>query len=510
MNATEATAHFHENPTPELIQFVIDHALEHSRYIFYKRVVGSLYKGYCTHCEEDSYLEQPLKHNKVTTCPNCKSKCIAFQAGRGRGQLVDRVYVEFADKSLVDPAAITVSGYWVVRDYREDYLQPKTTYNRCAMYIFKQGASYMFSRGRWYSAYTKNVNPHSLHNTMMFGREQAFFSRASLKKAIKGTSLQYSMALKYENHHLIEYLALYCKYPFVEILTKLNLIGVIEARLNKQSTKGLINWRGKTLDSIIGLPKRDWKHFKNATEPSKQISCTTLKYFKDIRASHPDIPPADLLDICLELQYNTYLLLEVLAETKQPLKKIHAYLIKQFEKYQEKYAGIASVYITYRDYIRHCKEMNMDVTDPSNLFPRDVHEMHQRQIERKKAIANAKYNARIKRRARELAHNTFEYNGLFIRPFASAMELTVEGNRLKHCVAGNYAQQYADGKTELYMVRSIDTPEQPFFTVEIKNRRVVQCRGFENCVPTEDVEAFMKAFNDAVLHPKKSWARKVI
>ena len=152
----------------------------------------------------------------------------------------------------------------------------------------------------------------------------------------------------------------------------------------------------------------------------------------------------------------------------------------------------------------------MDVTDPSNLFPRDVHEMHQRQIERKKAIANAKYNARIKRRARDLAHNTFEYNGLFIRPFASALELTIEGNQLKHCVAGKYAEQYANGTTELYMVRFTDTPEQPFFTVEIKDGRVVQCRGLENCVPTKDVEVFMEVFNDAVLHPKKSRARKVI
>ena len=38
----------------------------------------------------------------------------------------------------------------------------------------------------------------------------------------------------------------------------------------------------------------------------------------------------------------------------------------------------------------------------------------------------------------------------------------------------------ADGETAIFFVRRLDEPDEPYYTLELKNRRVVQCRALYN------------------------------
>lgn len=194
MNVAEATAHFHQDPTPALLKFIDDTALSYSRYLFTRKVVGSTYKGYCTYCKKESYLEsnQPLKHGTQSSCPNCKTRCLIFQAGRGRGKLVDDVYVEFFEKSVIDPSVVTAAGYYVVKDYRESYLEPKLIVYQRAMYIYTKDESFMFSR-TFNGAYQKHKSVFSLHNTMAFGHKLSYMNSMQIPTLVKGTPFQYAL-----------------------------------------------------------------------------------------------------------------------------------------------------------------------------------------------------------------------------------------------------------------------------------------------------------------------------
>lgn len=62
-----------------------------------------------------------------------------------------------------------------------------------------------------------------------------------------------------------------------------------------------------------------------------------------------------------------------------------------------------------------------------------------------------------------------------------------------HCV-GNYIPQVADGSTVILFIRRKSAPDKPYVTVEVKNDKVVQIRGFDNRVPESDVVDFVEQF----------------
>lgn len=491
MNLTAVTEHFHENPSPALIEFTKNQALQHSRYLFTQKVVGNMYKGYCTHCGKESCLEGSFKHLQATTCPNCKTSCLVFQAGRGRGKLVDTVYVEFFEKSLVDSQAITAAGYYITKDYRESYTDPSLTFERLAMYVFKAGEAVMYSRSMWDREFSRNKSVFSLHNTPSFGRQISFMNVKNLGKITKGTAFEYAMTNTIDNHLLIDYLALFCKYPYVELLIKMNMKEIVLERLNGMSTKGAINWRGKTLDSIIGLPKREWKHFGKLEQP---VSATILRHYKALRKLDASISPDELIVFVQSLRIDYYLekFVDIVQMTKLAVCSAIHYIHKQQDVYKDHLNVTRGTISTWHDYLNECRQMNLDVTG-RYATPKDLYTMHQKQIERKKAIADAKLNLKIKRRFRELSKFTIEYGDFIVRPVASAEELTKEGHELHHCIA-NYAESYAEKKSDLFVVRLKSEPDQPLYSAEVsvEKQQIYQVRGMRNSVAPEEVEAVVK------------------
>ena len=79
--------------------------------------------------------------------------------------------------------------------------------------------------------------------------------------------------------------------------------------------------------------------------------------------------------------------------------------------------------------------------------------------------------------------------GLCIRVCRNQKEMIAEGKALHHCVA-RYAESHSKGETCIMLIRRIVAPDEPFFTLELKNGRVVQNRGDHNCERTPEVKAF--------------------
>lgn len=103
--------------------------------------------------------------------------------------------------------------------------------------------------------------------------------------------------------------------------------------------------------------------------------------------------------------------------------------------------------------------------------------------------------SKITKRLKELEKYNFETEKFFIRPAASIDELIQEGAENHSCV-GSYIDTYAHGNTNIFFIRQKDSPGVPFFTVEIKDDRIIQCRTKDNknADKGSDVEQFVKLF----------------
>jgi len=49
----------------------------------------------------------------------------------------------------------------------------------------------------------------------------------------------------------------------------------------------------------------------------------------------------------------------------------------------------------------------------------------------------------------------------------------------------------AKGKYYILFIRHANQPGQPFFTLELRDNMVIQCRGQNNCAITEEVQKFV-------------------
>ena len=92
----------------------------------------------------------------------------------------------------------------------------------------------------------------------------------------------------------------------------------------------------------------------------------------------------------------------------------------------------------------------------------------------------------------------FEQGGMKIVYPATLDDIVAEGQALHHCV-GNYVDRVAAKKTMILFLRRCEDVGKPYYTVEVKNREVMQVRGAGNQEPTPDVKKFMQAWERKVL-----------
>ena len=80
-----------------------------------------------------------------------------------------------------------------------------------------------------------------------------------------------------------------------------------------------------------------------------------------------------------------------------------------------------------------------------------------------------------------------------ILPPSSADEIVKEGKALRHCVA-NYVEQVAKKKTVILFLRRLEAPGEPYYTIEVRQRKIRQIGGYGNADPTPAVSRFLSGW----------------
>lgn len=509
--------HFPEEQSKSLANFANDVALKRSRYIFTSRV-GKKQFGYCTYCNEE-FQTFDLKHKSKFTCTKCKSSCEVRTAGLSRKYMEDRAALVWYERSKINPKAITARVIKLYRDYSGDYKTVTTQYNCCHMYLFEPGNSEYYILG-WGGKWEKrkkvfsSFDNHLSNNGYCGVGWNKFMSLSNIKRAVKGTPFQYSTwghYVTYKNPRYVsdmtEFFDLAARYPCIEYLTKLGLQSLVWAKLYRETTHGAIHWRGKTLQKVLKLPTKSINELRGF---KWTISPLFVKYMQISNIDKSDLAATEIHDLEKNYANDKKDLITVLKYTT--LKKAYTYLKKQHskQKAKEHYSSRSEVLTTWRDYIKDCIILEMDLQQEALLFPADLYSAHQDTIAKVTYKFDFALNEKIKKRLEALIKYNYEYGGFIVRPALDSVELMREGNALKHCVGG-YAKRYAEGEIDLLVLRKADDPNKPFYTMEIRNERIghgtiktiSQCRGLKNCMPTPEVKAFMDMFIAKRFLPKK-------
>lgn len=239
-------------------------------------------------------------------------------------------------------------------------------------------------------------------------------------------------------------------------------------RLSKE-TRYAIRWQRKKLKECFKFPLY-WLKLK---EPEKY----SMEDIQRMNVFHEIRPQATQKEV--EQVVNTHIHVDDMKILLRYMNmdKLGKYLEKQEEIRGKKDFG-DSFYETsrmYRDYIEECQTLELDLNDKQVLFPKNLKQAHERTMAQINFEKNKADQEKFQKAVEKMEQYTWEWNGLLIRPARQQEELRKEGAELHHCVAG-YCKRIADQKTMVFFIRKTEEPDKPYFTLELQNKKVIQCR----------------------------------
>ena len=478
----------------EIDSWLDSNCLDRHQYIFYDR---KDHYAYCTRCHKQ--IDQRLlpavwaKHGDLGCCPQCgepaEYKCIGKYRKRSGLMMFDEFQVKIIQRT---EEGIVFRRFRVIRECHKDRfnrLEEKWYWDELQR-IFNDGRTiknyrampeYDYKIGRYTSYWneSRKTDYETVYSIGWVKSLPSFDYDANLAEVIRDTPWHYA-----EQDQELEYYAAWIK-P-VEYLEKSDWPALAKDILN-HNTKWL-NLKADTLSGFLRLPKHAIKYAREA-----DLDVGGLRVLRKLLKQGSPLPaPAILNEFILRFQW----------KYEEASKIAPAIKIEDWFKYQ-KYLKDGMNSHLYVDYLGFCKQLEYDMTDPQVLYPKGVKTAHDREmvkIEYKKneGLENA-IRSRFKEDHLKLAYST---DSIMIRPPMELSELLKEGSALSHCV-GTYAKKVAENRTTILFIREAGRPEDPFYTLEYSDGKVIQCRGHRNCDMTEEVKAFVEAWKKHLKSKKR-------
>ena len=154
----------------------------------------------------------------------------------------------------------------------------------------------------------------------------------------------------------------------------------------------------------------------------------------------------------------------------------------------------------YRDYQNMLENLGIAFEGDFRILPKNFKQAHD-------DVVKAYNDMKDEQKRIEFANQLEKLLGLeqtignytFVLP-KELQELKAEGKALSHCV-GSYADRVARGETVILFVRQKEKVDNPLYTLEIKNGKIVQLRGMKNIKAADDaLEASKKLLSFAKKH----------
>lgn len=508
---------------PDDFDYFLREDVMSDHYLFYSKKENYCF---CTNCRYEykitgnnrvaysAFNPSMLKHNEKNYCKMCGSRVTCKGKGIKRGLLLQNKWAYIIQKHGKEIHTRIFSVYW---DLRSDYKNTDIVWEELYRSIFSEKSHYYYEIAKFHGKYEErwchlrdNQRLHHMpRNTVIYIH--------NIPEVFQETPYQYCMLDEYieisrkENLYdygkewndpfmVDNYLALYQKYPYIESLMKLGCHEIVKnisrCLVSISGVAGTEKNNQNTLSDILKLNKQYFKILMQATDfnPTVQELYKMQEIYKLLRLN-------DTTDI---------LKVFVMCKNSVDVKRLYDMTpyfsvrrIWHYIAYQKEKANYVSLH-DLEDHRIMLTELHYNVKE--NLLPADFAAEHARIIrereiiqDKKKKLKDEKYSVEIEKRMLEMnSLMNFKMNGLMVMAPHEAKDIRIEGRTLHHCV-GTYVERVAKGKTNIFFVRKEETPEVPYFTMEINMDGVmIQCQGKYNCSMPDDVKAFAEAFTAVV------------
>lgn len=447
-------------------------------------------KAVCTRCGHAATMKRhkEARHGACGVCPRCGAEATYKAARYGRKGLTERFRI-----LLFTHRGKTVYGtLWEIDADFQEFGKARIKRWLSALYRFtetertylkRRPASY-FSGEHWEEPQEVRLPcpPRGFNWGNWCKYERTEIYEDNLEAVFLNSCLRHHYDAEFFKKHefnaynYVRYIDQCLKYQSMELLRKAGYENLVLGRLCG-GTKSL-NMRGKSLEKILRLPKR-WR--KKARDLN--MDAATLGIFQGLSEKEKgEVTPR---------------LLKTMRDEEHHKKEIEAYLPFMAAV---KYATERGVSLwMYRDYLSQANDLGWDLTRKKILFPENLREAHDEATrllaEQRDRITTEKLRKRIDEAKKRFPE--FEKDGLLIRLAESQEELNEESKALTHCVR-SYGNRVAEGRCLIFFVRKTEESDRPFYTLELDPKgNVVQCRGDHNENTTEEVKAFLEAWEKA-------------
>jgi hypothetical protein len=478
-------------PVPmDFKEWVENIALYKSRYIYYEYKKGKKkLKAYCTHCKQDLIVESP-RYNQKGTCI-CGSPTTYKSVGKATGvhDTGEAILIQKVDGDIL------LRYFTISKTYRDHYRHPKLYYGEMKrVFLNSEGRTKAYEWAdfkqtgemRWCDSLGKYER---LYTAAVYDR--------NLEDVLGGTKYQYCALKEFITHKpghkvdALEYLRKYEKYPVIEYLVKLKLYNLV-GHIVKEYSYSKLNLKGKSIKEVLGVDKEYMPVLQRLNVNDDELMIIKESQKRNIKISDEQIrfignQLMGSLDIFNCSEYTT-------------ISRVIKYIKKNaFCKPGERYAY--DKFLDWKDYIENCRVLGYDIRSEFVIFPKDFKKEHDKVYKLVQENQSELFDKAIKNMSNNISslYNWQRKDYMIIAP-KSAEEIIREGEALHHCV-GTYIEKMAKGKSIILFLRQKNNPIKSFYTIEVKNGKVVQCRGKKNKSMTKEIEKLINRFSKEKLVP---------
>ena len=462
--------------------------------------------GVCTSCDNEFTLPRAAHDSKII-CPHCKRELTVKSAGK-MGRHFDRDTVQVIEK--IDGAEVVVRIVKVYYNYARDCLMPTVRVHENARTFVRRGPDGKVSTESYYFAYNKGALTH-----WMPGNRPVYYKYGdnfeaniyghvycrNLPGALAGTPWEYCPVTVFYEHfrepmQMWPFLAAHVEHPRLEHLIKVGFYSLASDLAYGRIRNVLDEARVRT-HRLLGVAAEDVAFLRDL-----DVDAEALRMFQPyanrknrqrlfLWQREHGVERDDIVQI---LEHMTpHRLMKYAEQQFQTLSG------RKNPNGWPRYRDMQSVVSECRDYLDMCVKLNYDMGSSFVLYPKDLQQAHDRVARRVKIKADAQMRQDFKAAMRAISgHLDFEADGMKLVLPATMEELAAEGNALHHCV-GSYADRVARKECIILFLRQCEDLAKPFYTIEVRGRKIAQVRGMKNCDATPEVKAFMGQWERQVL-----------
>ncbi len=481
-------------------------------YFFYDYQKGKKsQKGTCSACGTESTIEN-AKHNREGICPHCHHRIIMKARGR-RGYLYDRDTCQVIQRVGEREVVIRVLkvGYFY---HRKERVQTENFYETVRIFVrvnesgkaeyenfyyaFGKGIRTNWKKGErprfrmWQENYEADLCGHVYCN--------------NLGRALAGTPWQYCpVQLFYENFHLpmelMPFLVRYQEHPRMEHLIKTGFCTLVSEMIYGSSYQmPCLDETQNRTHRILQVGAEDI-HYLRSIDVSGQVLRMFQEYYRLNLKDRQKLVDWQIKN-SVQRDISNIIAYMTVHKMIRYLEKQNSFLCTRKTKYGTfRYPNMQTLVSEYRDYLDMCVKQKYDMKNSFVLYPKDLQKSHDKVAHRIKQKDNAKLRKDFKIAYQHIMKQLdFEWNGMKIVYPSSPEEIIAEGNALHHCV-GSYVERVAKKECIILFLRLCEDITKPFYTIEVRNQKVIQIQGMQHAKETPEVQKFMERWTRTVLQP---------